>query len=484
MMDLIIRNALLVDGSGKPAKEGDLGIKDDRIAGMGDLSQERGSKELNAGGKVLSPGFIDSHTHDDRAVLHDPLMSCKISQGVTTVITGNCGVSLAPLKYEQRPPPPLDLVCEDPKLFFSEFSGYLKTLDQEPPSLNVAAQVGHSTLRLGTMDRLDREATPDEIKTMRSRLESSLLDGAIGFSTGLFYPPAGSSSTEEVIEIAKSLKQHHGIHSTHMRDEGDRIMDSLDETLKIGTQAQTPVIISHHKCAGIQNFGRSTETLKKIEEMRQKHPIGIDVYPYVAGSTMLASGRAMNAQKILVTWSRPHPEAAGKELDEVAKDMNLDRESAIEKLSPAGGIFFMMDENDVRRILSYPHSIIGSDGLPHDDHPHPRLWGTFPRVLGHYVREIGLFSLEEGINKMTHKTALAFGLKDRGILRPGAYADLVLFDPETILDRATFDNPKEPASGIEWVMVNGRMVWNHQTHSGQRPGKVLRLQELDPPLMN
>ena len=441
-------------------------------------------KNSIAGGKVLSPGFIDSHTHDDRAVLHDPLMSCKISQGVTTVITGNCGVSLAPLKYEQRPPPPLDLVCEDPKLFFSEFSGYLKTLDQEPPSLNVAAQVGHSTLRLGAMDRLDREATPDEIKTMRSRLESSLLDGAIGFSTGLFYPPAGSSSTEEVIEIAKSLKQHHGIHSTHMRDEGDRIMDSLDETLKIGTQAQTPVIISHHKCAGIQNFGRSTETLKKIEEMRQKHPIGIDVYPYVAGSTMLSSGRAMNAQKILVTWSRPHPEAAGKELDEVAKDMNLDRESAIEKLSPAGGIFFMMDENDVRRILSYPHSIIGSDGLPHDDHPHPRLWGTFPRVLGHYVREIGLFSLEEGINKMTHKTALAFGLKDRGILRPGAYADLVLFDPETILDRATFDNPKEPASGIEWVMVNGRMVWNHQTHSGQRPGKVLRLQELDPPVMN
>ena len=319
---------------------------------------------------------------------------------------------------------------------------------------------------------------------MRSRLESSLLDGAIGFSTGLFYPPAGSSSTEEVIEIAKSLKQHHGIHSTHMRDEGDRIMDSLDETLKIGTQAQTPVIISHHKCAGIQNFGRSTETLKKIEEMRLKHPIGIDVYPYVAGSTMLSSGRAMNAKKILVTWSRPHPEAAGKELDEVAKDMNLDRESAIEKLSPAGGIFFMMDENDVRRILSYPHSIIGSDGLPHDDHPHPRLWGTFPRILGHYVREIGLFSLEEGINKMTHKTALAFGLKDRGILRPGAYADLVLFDPETILDRATFDNPKEHASGIEWVMVNGRMVWNHQTHSGQRPGKVLRLQELDPPLMN
>ena len=199
---------------------------------------------------------------------------------------------------------------------------------------------------------------------------------------------------------------------------------------------------------------------------------------------MLSSGRAMNAKKILVTWSRPHPEAAGKELDEVAMEMDLDRESAIEKLSPAGGIFFMMDEKDVRRILSYPHSIIGSDGLPHDDHPHPRLWGTFPRVLGHYVREIGLFSLEEGINKMTHKTALAFGLKDRGILRPGAYADLVLFDPETILDRATFDNPKEPASGIEWVMVNGRMVWNHQTHSGQRPGKVLRLQELDPPLMN
>ncbi len=196
---------------------------------------------------------------------------------------------------------------------------------------------------------------------------------------------------------------------------------------------------------------------------------------------MLGSGRALNAERVIVTWSKTRPEVSGRDLDEIAAEMGLDRDAAVEALSPAGGIFFVMDEADVRRILAYPHSMVGSDGLPHDVHPHPRLWGTFPRVLGHYARELGLFSLEEAVRKMTSLTAAQFGLKDRGVLREGAFADLVLFDPETVIDTATFDDPKRPAAGIGLVMVNGRTVWQDGNHAGDRPGRALRRQDQEPP---
>jgi N-acyl-D-amino-acid deacylase len=242
-----------------------------------------------------------------------------------------------------------------------------------------------------------------------------------------------------------------------------------------------PVVISHHKCAGQANFGRMRETLPCIERARRAQPVGLDAYPYIAGSTTLDSGRSLDAKRILVTWSEPHPEAQGRDLDEIAAEMGLTRDAAVAALLPAGGIFFMMDEEDVRKVLAYPHTMIGSDGLPHDAHPHPRLWGTFPRVLGHYAREVGLFSLEEAVRKMTSLTARQFGLKDRGVLREGAYADLVLFDPDTVRDRATFDDPKQPAAGIEAVWVNGRAVWEGGTHTGTRPGRALRRQDLDAP---
>ncbi len=484
--DIVFRNARLVDGTGGPSCLGDLALEDDRISAIGDtaqggLAQIRGTREIDLAGKVLSPGFIDVHTHDDRAVLADPLMTCKVSQGVTTVVTGNCGVSLAPLDIAFRPPSPMDLICEDPKGFFADFGDYLDTLDRDPPATNALAQVGHGSLRVGAMERLDRAASGAEIKVMRARLEAALEAGAIGLSTGLFYPPAAAAPTEEVIELAKALAGFHGLHSTHMRDESDHIADSLEETFRIGREAQVPVVISHHKCAGMDNYGRSGETLGLIEAARLKQPLGLDVYPYVASSTMLASVRGMQASRVMVAWSKPHPEAAGRDLAEVAEDMGLSQEQAVEALTPAGGIFFSMDEEDVRRILSYPHSMIGSDGLPHDVHPHPRLWGTFPRVLGHYGREAGLFPLEEAVRKMTSLSAARFGIKDRGILREGAYADLVIFDPDTVEDAATFDNPKQPAIGIEMVVVNGRTVWQDGQHSGARPGRALRRQDLDAP---
>lgn len=482
--DLVLRNAHIIDGSGGPSYRGDIAIKDDRIAALGNIKAAHAGQELDMKGKAVAPGFIDVHTHDDRALLADPLMTCKVSQGVTTVVTGNCGVSLAPLKIGARPPAPIDLICEQPDGFYGSFGDYFGALDRDPPATNAVAQVGHSTLRLGAMERLDRAASATEVKAMRGALEGALEAGAIGLSTGLYYPPAGSAPTEEVIELAKGLSAYHGLHTTHMRDEADRIVKSLNETFRIGREAGVPVVISHHKCSGKDNFGRSTETLALIAEAGQKQPVGFDVYPYIASSTMLGSARGMQASKILVAWSRPHPEAAGRDLKEVAAEMGLDQSAAIEALSPAGGIFFAMDEDDVRRILKDPNAMVGSDGLPHDVHPHPRLWGTFPRVLGHYAREVGLFPLEEAVRKMTSLSAARFGLKDRGTLRRGAYADIVVFDPKTVIDAATFDNPKQPAKGIELVLVNGRAVWRDGSHTGERPGRALRRQDLDPPRFN
>ena len=480
-VDLIIRRARLIDGTGGPSAHGDIAVRDNRIVAMGDLAQMRGATELDAGGRAVSPGFIDVHTHDDRLLLSDPTMAAKVSQGVTTVVAGNCGISLAPLQLEgDRVPAPLDLIARGTHDIFAEFGDYLDRLDAEPPAVNAVAQVGHSTLRMGAMDRLDRPATADEIRTMRGQLEKALDAGAAGFSTGLFYPPAMHAETAEVIELAKALKERGGFHSTHMRDEADKVLDSLDETFTIGREAGVPVVISHHKCAGLPNHGRSFETLPVIEEARRRQKLGLDAYPYNASSTVLNMFRAGTASKVIVTWSKPRPDVTGRDLADIAREMGCSMEEAVERLLPAGAIYFAMDEGDVQRILAYPHTMIGSDGLPHDSHPHPRLWGTFPRVLGHYVRAVGLFSLEEAVRKMTSLSAAQFGLTDRGVLKPGAYADLVLFDPQTVLDQANFDSPMTPSSGIDTVWVNGRAVWRGGAPTGERPGKALRLQELGP----
>ncbi|WP_282607099.1 amidohydrolase family protein [Pelagibius sp. Alg239-R121] len=472
--DIIIRNARVIDGSGEPSFTGDLAILDDRISALGDLSKDRGASEIDAGGKVLAPGFIDSHTHDDHALVATPSMDFKISQGVTTVVTGNCGVSIAPLAIDRRPPPPIDLLSGDPRNFHATFAGYLDALDAEPAAVNAVCQVGHSTLRLAAMERLDRTATGDEIDAMRTTLAESMEAGAAGFSTGLFYPPARAAATEEVIEILEGFSDFGAIHTTHMRDEADHIADSIAETARIGREAKIPVLISHHKCVGRNNHGRSGETLAAIDQARATQLLTLDAYPYVAGSTMLDAGRLMTASKVLVTWSVPHPNYSGWDLEDVAKDMGRSVDDTIEALLPAGGIFFSMDEEDVRKILAYPHTMIGSDGIPGDEHPHPRLWGTFPRVLGHYSRDEGLFDLETAVRKMTSMTAEQFKLKDRGTIRLGAFADLVLFDAETIEDSATFEHPKTPARGIDRVFVNGRLVWSDGGFTGARPGRALR----------
>jgi N-acyl-D-amino-acid deacylase len=258
-----------------------------------------------------------------------------------------------------------------------------------------------------------------------------------------------------------------------MRDEADRVMESLEETFRIGRELGVPVVISHHKVAGKPNHGRSAETLPMIEKAMKRQRIGLDCYPYCASSTILSYSRTLVASKTLVTWSVPHPEFQGMDLAQVASKLELSIEDAVKTLLPAGAIYFSMDEGDVQRILGFEHTMIGSDGLPHDAAPHPRLWGTFPRVLGHYSRSLGLFPLETAVYKMTGLTAKTFGLKDRGVLQKGFAADIVIFGEGEVGEGNSFEKPIAPAKGIDTVIVNGEPVWREGKPTGARPGKVL-----------
>ena len=473
--DVIIRGGTVIDGSGSDRFPADSGLVDDKIKAIGPLMEADGGRVIDATNKIVAPGFIDVHTHDDRILLAKPSMDMKVSQGVTSVVVGNCGISLAPLVAED-PPPPLDLIAEPGECRFATFSEFLGAFDDGPAAVNAAFLVGHSTLRVGVMDSLDRAASSREINKMRTLLDEGLSSGAIGFSTGLFYKPAFMAPTEEVIEIASALKSHNARYVTHMRDEGDHVIRSLEETFQIGREAASPVIVSHHKVHGRSNFGRSKETLACLDKHLSGHHHGIafDVYPYIASSTVLKNDSIQVAERVLITWSKVRPELAGRELSDIAEELNCDIYEAAAQLQPAGAIYFAMSEEDVQRILKHPHAMIGSDGLPHDEHPHPRLWGTFPRVLGHYCRDLKLFPLEEAVRRMTGFSAKTFGLKNRGELREDFFADVTIFDEDNVLDAADVECPTRPAKGIECVLVNGRAVWENGTATGSRPGRALR----------
>jgi N-acyl-D-amino-acid deacylase len=479
MTDLILRGGEVIDGTGRMRFRADVAVAGDRIAAVGDVSKASSAREIDVSGLVVAPGFIDVHTHDDRALFATPDMAAKASQGVTAVITGNCGISLAPLAPAGRPPPPLDLIGDQADYRYPRFTDYLDALDKTPPAINAACLIGHSTLRVGTMaGDLDRSARADEVAAMQGRLQEALDAGAIGMSTGLFYAPAFHAPPSEVEALTKLLRPAGALYTTHMRDEAEDILDSLDESFAAGRTAGVPVVISHHKTSGVANFGRTAETLPKIKVAMQAQEIGLDAYPYIASSTVLQTQRIEDSLKVLITWSKAMPEMAGRELAEIAGEWGVGLADAAERLQPAGAIYWMMDEADVQRVLQFEHTMIGSDGLPHDIHPHPRLWGTFPRVLGHYCREVGLFDLETAVRKMTGLPAARFGLKRRGIIAEGAYADICVFDPATVIDRATFAEPTRPADGIAHVFVNGRPVWGEGKPSGERPGRALRRQRL------
>ncbi len=471
--DWIIRNVDILDGSGRAAFRADLAIAGDRIAAVGDLAQAQASQECSGEGMALAPGFIDVHTHDDLQVIRAPDMLPKISQGITTVIVGNCGISASPVTLRGTLPDPMNLLGTPEDFRYADFASYTQAVNRAQPAVNVAALVGHTALRNNHLDRLDRPASATEIERMREQLRAALEQGALGLSTGLAYGSAIASTTEEVQQLAEVLRDYGAVYTTHLRTEFDGILDAMDEAFVIGKSAQAPVIISHLKCAGAGNWGRSSEVLHKLESAACQHWVGSDCYPYSASSSTLDLKQVTDDFDILITWSEPHPEQRGRTLAAIAADWNTSLLDTAQRLQPAGAVYHGMDEQDVQNILSHPLTMVGSDGLPVDPLPHPRLWGAFPRVLGHYSRDLQLFSLSEAVRKMTQLSADRFGLDDRGHIQVDTAADLVLFDPQRIRDTATFSDPQRLADGIEAVWVNGILSYQNKQLTGQRAGKFL-----------
>lgn len=477
--EFTIAGADLVDGTGAARRRAKVAVRDGVILAVGTDADGLGLPEVAADGLVLAPGFIDAHAHDDAALIETPDMAMKTSQGITTTIIGNCGASAAPYDTDMAPVSVLRLLFKHPGIQARRYRDFLANVDAARPAINAIGFVGHATLRLSVMgEDFTRAARPDERETMRDLLATALDDGAAGLSTGLFYPTAKAAPTQEVIDIGAPLRAAGGLYATHMRDEGDGLMASIDEALAIGRALGVRTIVSHLKCVGARNFGRSLEALEKLDAAMATQQVGFDVYPYIAGSTILLEENVEDCGRVIITWSDPFPEATGRNLDDLAAEWGIDRFAATRKLQPGGAIYFKMSEDDVRRIIAHPGAMIGSDGIPGDAFPHPRLWGSFPRVLGLYVRELGLVSLEQAIHRMTALPAANFGLKNRGRIAPGLPADLVLLDPGTVGDRADFATPQTPSAGINAVYVAGEKVWDGGKPTGNRPGRMFRRQEL------
>lgn len=472
----LFKNATIVDGSGGRPFTSDVLIEDDKIAKIADNIDNHSATMIDCSGLTLSPGFIDVHTHDDLIVIKKPDYIEKTSQGVTTVIVGNCGISAACMlnRYDELPEP-LNLLGPKEEFIYPDVASYRLAVTRAKPSVNVGTLIGHTTLRNNFADDLRQPATPDNIASMENMFRQATAEGALGMSTGLAYANAWNASTEEVTAIAGALTRpgYQGLYTTHMRTEFDGIIDAMHEAFSIGASASAPVQISHHKCAGVANWGRTAETLALIEQYQEVQDVSCDCYPYNASSSNLDLKQVSTDYDILITWSTPFPDAAGRLLEDIAREWNIDVLQAAERLLPAGAIYFLMDEDDVRRVMQHPSAMIGSDGLPRDPHPHPRLWGTFTRVLGHYCREEGLLSLPAAIHKMTGMAARRFSLASRGFIREGYFADVVIFDAATVADVATYDDPKRISAGVKYVFVNGVLTWRDVKMTGRRGGQFL-----------
>ena len=475
--DIKIINAHIIDGTGAPMVMGDIALKDGRITALGKVGDIAANHVIDATGLVVTPGFIDCHTHDDRALLDDPDMHCKDSQGVTTVVGGNCGVSLAPFvpADDWEMPVPMALLGRKDQYRFPEFSDYVRAVEKATPALNGAMLCGHNTLRAEAMQGdVSRPADENELTRMRARLSHALDAGAIGVSSGLMYPAGFEAPTAEVAAMAEVAGAKGGLYATHLRNEADKLVQSIEEAAEIGRAGMLPVVLSHHKVTGRSNWGGTKVSLRRIEQLAEGQTIHFDVYPYIASATALMAGRIGEAEKVLIVASDKHPKTAGWYLHDIAEEWGMTQVEAAEELMPAQAIYFAMHEDDVRRVLQHPRAMIGSDGIPGTDAPHPRLWGSFPRVLGYYSRDEHLFSLETAVHKMTGLTAQVFGFKDRGVLAVGAIADITMFDAATVLDRATFEEPTTPADGIHHVIVGGDIVLEDGRRTPARPGRMVR----------
>jgi len=490
--DLVIRGGTVFDGSGGPGTIADVAIRGDRIVAVETITA-RGATELDAAGLAVAPGFIDVHTHDDFAVLLEPEMSFKVMQGVTTDVVGNCGSGVVP--YEAGVTRFARLHPGASPARWDGYAGYLERVEEARPSLNVAVLAGHGTLRAGAMGMAQREPDPAELGKMRAWVREAVTAGAVGLSTGLIYEPGRYALTEEIIALARELGgPAGGLYATHMRNEADGLLDAVREAIRIGEEAGVPVQISHHKASGRNNWGRVRDSLRLIEEARAR---GVDVtadqYPYTAGSTSFAAvvqngafrsdspgglGQ-LGAGEVLIASAPKHPEWEGRRLDELARSWDVPAEQASERVLAGEGeacfvVLFTMDEADIRTVLAHPTTMIGSDGVPAGGKPHPRLYGCFARILGHYVREAPVLDLPTAIHRMTGMPAAKFQLIDRGVVRAGAFADLVVFDPARIADVATYDDPRRFPTGIRAVYVNGTEVARDGRHTGARPGRACR----------
>ncbi|WP_366653915.1 D-aminoacylase [Fodinicurvata sp. EGI_FJ10296] len=485
-IDIAITNATIVDGSGRPGFRGTVYLSGDRIAsvvaegdgpgadGPGPATPAR--RTIDAGGRILAPGFIDVHTHDDVALIVRPEMPEKLTQGVTSVIAGHCGFSPFPLPASGPLPQEFGILLPDDRYRFPTMSSYLRAVADAGPAVNYMALAGHSALRVAAMSDLTRAADRREISTMISHLEEALDAGAIGLSSGLAYAMARGSDTAELVSLAAAMRgATGGFYVTHLRDEGDGLIDAVEEALTIGREGGVPVIFSHHKATGAANHGKTAQSLALIDAARAHQRIGIDAYPYTFSSTALTIDRVRRGGVVVVARSGTMPEMTGKRLDAVAAELGCDIDAAVERLQPAGALYFAMDDDDVDRVLAFAITMIGSDGLPFDPRPHPRLWGTFPRVLGRYVRERGVLTLEDAVYRMTGLVADTFGIASRGRIAPDLQADIVLFDDSTIADAATAEDPLAPSLGIDTVIVNGRIAIDNGRLTRERAGTRMSL---------
>jgi N-acyl-D-amino-acid deacylase len=471
--DLIIRGGHVIDGTGSPAFAADVAIASGKVAAIGSIAGDA-SRTIDASNHVVCPGFIDVHSHDDVAVINQPGMDFKVAQGVTTVINGNCGAGCAPatdifqLFYRRGVEGILGPVDE---WRWRSIPDFYECVRAAGTSVNSAFLVPHGALRAATMGPENRPPTDSELDQMKHYLDDAMTAGAVGLSTGLIYAPGAFAQTAEIIELAKVTAKHGGLYATHMRDEGANLLDAIQEAIRIGEDAGLPVQISHHKASGRRNWGKTAESVALIDEARAKGlDITTDAYPYTAASTALAAiaprgrlVRDMAPEDVMVASVKHQHQYEGKMLPEIASMMDLPVEEATSRLlreeeNTPSAIMFLMDEGDVRRVLEHDVCMIGSDGLPTSGKPHPRLYGTFPRVLGKYARDEGLFTLEEAVRRMTSLPAKKFGLGDRGEVREGAWADLVVLSPATVIDTATYESPRQYPGGTPYVLVNGQLV--------------------------
>ena len=498
--DIIISNGTIVDGSGHGSYQADIGIVDDRIVKIGDLSESKSVHIINAENLIVSPGFIDSHTHAIRGIFDVPTAESSLLQGVTTLTDGNDGTSPFPIEE------------------------HYQKIENTEISPNWAVFVGQGTIRQEVMGLENRDPTASELSQMKEMVKEAMEEGALGISTGLFYVPGSFSSTSEVIELSKVASRYGGIYISHMREEAVDILKSINETINIGIKAKIPVQITHHKIIGKENWGLSKETLKLVDNaIKDGVQVSIDQYPYTASQTSIralipqwaqAGGRIELLQRIddpktrklivdgiieriLFDRGGGHPKnifisksswntsLEGKNLAELCIERNLEPSPynaamvvfEIIKGGGASAVYHAINSDDVDLIMQHPMTSIASDGpmtVFGVGSPHPRTYGTFARVLGSYVRERNILSLEEAVRKMTSLPAQILSIKQRGLITEGYYADLTIFDPKTILDKATFEDPHQYAIGVISVIVNGEIVIDQGVHNGNKPGRVLR----------